>query len=101
MAKRKGKYHPARKYYFAENLKNYPKKELIEYLNTEVFTRESFKNHIIEVSHNLKIDEYIVEQAIKSFIVNISITMNTVRKVKTKINVYAFFSFIIQKGKRV
>lgn len=90
-----------KKYYFPRPLKNIPKKELIEYLNIEVFSKELFKNHLKEVSHNLKIDEEIVEQVVKSYIINVSIVMNTVRKIKTKINIFAFFSFEVREGKRI
>lgn len=89
------------KYFFKEDLKNIKKKDLKIYLENEVFQREAFKRHINEVAQKTNIDEEIVKDVIKSYITNISIVMNTILKIKTRINIYGFFYFDIEKGKRV
>lgn len=90
----------ANKRYGKKNWKNIPKKEIKEYLNNEVFSRDSFNNHISEVSHNLNIDKEIVEYVIKHYITSIMLVINSVRKIQTKINIYAYFSLFIDKGKK-
>lgn len=89
------------RYYFKNNLKNMSKAEAREYLNSQVFKDKRFNMHVKEVSHNLKIDEKIVKDVLVHYITEIMYVMNSVRKFKTRINIYCFFNFLIEKGKRV
>lgn len=92
---------PKKKYSFLKPLKRLSKQEIVQMLEKEVFSTNQFSEHVKEVSFKTKIDEEIVRDILKHYFTSISIVMNTVRKVKTKINVYGFFSFFIEKGSRV
>ena len=89
------------KFFFKQELKNIPKGKLKEYLHTEVFTSEPFKLHVKQVAFNLEIDEVIVKDVLISYFTNVCLIINTARKVRTKINIYGFFSLIVEKGHRV
>ncbi len=84
-----------------KELDNLTIEQIKDLLEQDVFITAHFNKHIIEVSLKTKIDEKIVEQVLKSYFTNILIVINTVRKIKTKINVYGFFSIFIEKGKRI
>lgn len=84
-----------------KELDNLTIEQIKELLEKDVFSKVHFNKHIVEVSLKTKIDEKIVEQVLKSYFTNILIVINTVRKIKTKINVYGFFSIFIEKGKRI
>lgn len=90
-----------KKYYFQKPFNLLSDEEVEECLHNEVFQRQEFDNHIKEVSHNLKIDEEIVRDVMMQYITSIMYMLNTVRKIKTKINIYSFFSFRIEAGKRI
>jgi hypothetical protein len=81
--------------------KNLNKKQINTLLEQDVFSKPHFRQHVIEVSLKTKIDEKIVEEVLKSYFTNILIVINTFRKIKTKINVYGFFSIHIEKGNRI
>lgn len=84
-----------------KDLDNLTIEQIKDLLDNDVFNIVSFNKHIVEVSLKTKINEKIVEQVLKSYFTNILIVINTIRKIKTKINVYGFFSIIIEKGKRI
>lgn len=90
-----------KKYYFDIELKNISKEKLKEYLHNEVFKSDAFKLHVKQVAFNLKIDESIVKDVLVSYFTNVALVINTVRKIKTKINIYGFFSLTVEKGKKV
>jgi hypothetical protein len=89
-----------KKYSFRQQLKNLPKKDIPEYLHDQVFKTSEFDLHIKRVAFNLKVDESIVRDVVISYFTNVMIAINTARKIKTKINIYGFFSLIIEKGNR-
>lgn len=89
-----------RKYVFKHKLKNYSREEGKAYLHKEVFSNPDFENHVNQVAVNLEVDESIVRDVLISYWTNIFYLINTVRKVKTKINVYGFFSLVVEKGDR-
>lgn len=90
-----------RKYFFSQKLKNIPKDKIPEYLHTTVFNGDQFALHIQRAAFSLKIDEVIVRNVVESFFINVMVVINTTRKIKTKINVYGFFSLIVEKGNRI
>ena len=91
-----------RKYYFNRGFfKNMTKKQIKYMLEREVFSKDKFKQHVLETSHKTKIDIVIVEKVLKNYIFNVVLVINTVRKIKTKINIYGFFSLIVEKGKNI
>jgi hypothetical protein len=90
-----------RKYFFRKPFKIFSKKDLTEYLHRNVFSTSGFDLHVKQVAVNLKIDETIVRDVLVSYFTNVSLAVNTTRKIKTKINIYAFFSLFIEKGNRV
>lgn len=75
-----------------------PEPYLKAILDEEVFQSPSFNEHVKKVSLNTKIDEETVKEVLISYFTNIVFAINAVRKVKTKINVYGFFSLIVKKG---
>lgn len=81
--------------------KNLTKKDIDELLYSEVFGLPHFKEHVKEVSFKTKISEEIVEAVLVSYFTNIMRVLNTSRKVKTKINIFAFLSLVIAKGQRI
>jgi hypothetical protein len=90
-----------RKYSFRQVLKNIPKDKAKEYLHTNVFDTAEFNIHVQRVAFNLKLDERIVRDVLVSYFTNIMLLINSKRKLKTKINVYGFFSLIVEKGNRL
>ena len=90
-----------KKFYFDIELKNIPKHKLKEYLNNEVFNNEAFKLHVKQVAFNLEIDEKIVKDVLVRYFTNVALVINTVRKIKTKLNIYGFFSLLIEKGRKL
>ena len=90
-----------RKYFISTELKNIPRKNLKEYLHNEVFNTTEFNTHIEQTAFNLQLHKQIVRDVVVSYFTNIAIAINTVRKIKTKINVYGFFSIWIEKGRRI
>jgi len=90
-----------RKYYFRKDLENISKKEGLEYLHKNTFNRPEFEVHIKRAAFVLNIDEGIVRDVVKSYITNVFQVINTVRKTKTKINIYGFFSFVVKPGRRI
>ena len=90
-----------KKHVSLKELDNLTKQQIMKLLDEDVFITVHFNKHIVEVSLKTKIDEKIVEEVLKSYFTNILIVINTVRKIKTKINVYGFFSIFIEKGKRI
>jgi hypothetical protein len=89
-----------KKYYFRNPLKNIPKENSDKYLQRQVFGTSEFDLHVKRVAFNLNIDEVIVRDVLVSYFSNIMYLINTVRKIKTKINVYCYFSLIVEKGNR-
>ena len=88
------------KFAFKEELKNIPKDKAVEYLNKQVFDTEHFAHHVNQVSTNLKLDQRLVRDVLVSYFTNIFFMINTVRKIKTKINLFGFFSLSVLKGSR-
>jgi len=88
----------AKKIYFPKKFKNLTRKEIVCLLENEVLNSPEFNEHITEVSFKTKIDKEIVKDILKSYFTNILVVINTVRKVKTKINVYGHFFITIKKG---
>lgn len=88
------------KYYYRDVFDNLPKKDALALLEAEVFTDNHFLEHVKEVSFKTKIDEEIVKDVLRSYITNVFLVINTVRKIKTKINIYGYFSVVIFKGNR-
>jgi len=86
---------------FIRRFINLNRKQIDTLLKQDVFDKPHFKEHLKEVSLKTKIDEKIVEQVLKSYFTNILIVINKIRRVKTKINVYGFFSIYIEKGSRI
>lgn len=87
------------KYIFPDELKNIPRDKGKAYLEETIFSSEHFAKHIEQVSINLKVDEAIVRDVLVSYFSNIFFMCNTVRKFKTKINLYGFCSIIVTKGR--
>lgn len=77
-------------------LKNISKKEMVEYLHTNVFTTSDFNLHVQRVAINLQVDESIVRDVLVSYFTNIAFAINIVRTIKTKINVYGYFSLTVE-----
>lgn len=90
-----------KKYYFSKPFKTFSRSEINTLLEQEIFNSNHFMEHIKEVSYRTKISEEIVSDVLRSYITNIFIVMNQIRKIKTKINVYGFFSLIVEKGSRI
>lgn len=90
----------ARKYYFRMPLPILTRKECSEYLHKNVFDTPEFEVHVNQVAVNLKIDQRIVKAVLISYFTNVMILINSTRKIKTKINIYGFFSIIVEKGDR-
>lgn len=90
-----------KKKFFRKAFYNLKRNEIESLLEEEVFSTVSFNEHAKEVSLNTKIDEEIVKDILKSYFTNILVVINTVRKIKTKINIYGHFFIIIEKGKHI
>ena len=88
------------KYIFRKPLANISKENIDVYLAENVFDTEDFKKHVNQVALNLKIDESIVRDVLISYFTNVMYVINTTRKLRTKINIYGFFSIIVEKGNR-
>lgn len=86
---------------FRKKFKNLTRKEISNLLESEVLNSPDFNEHITEVSFKTKIDKEIVKDILKSYFTNILVVINTVRKIKTKINVYGHFFITIEKGTRI
>lgn len=89
-----------KKYLFRNPLKNIPKENIDKYLDENVFSTSDFKEHTNQVALNLNIDESIVRDVLISYFSNVMYIINTSRKLRTKINIYGFFSIIVDKGNR-
>ena len=89
-----------RKYIFKKLLKNIPRKQIDLYLAENVFDTEDFSKHVKQVALNLKIHESIVRDVLISYFSNVMYIINSTRKLRTKINIYGFFSIIVDKGNR-
>lgn len=81
--------------------RNLTRKEIKQVLEKDVFSNIDFKNHVLETSETLNIDVKIVEYVLKHYITNVMILINTTQKIKTKINIYAFFTLILEKGRKL
>lgn len=90
-----------RKYWFKDELKNIPKDNLKRYLHDMVFSTPEFNLNVKQTAQNLNIDEKIAYDVLVSYFTNIALVINTVRKIKTKINIYGFFSITVEKGRRI
>lgn len=90
-----------RKYYFKHDLTHMAHKEHMNFLNKEVFETEEFNKDIEQVAQNMKINKEIVRDVVVSYFYNIFKVINTVRKIKTKINIYGYFSLLVEKGSRI
>lgn len=88
------------KYIFKEDLENIPRDKARAYLDRQVFSTEEFEKHVDQVSLNLKVDQQIVRDVLISYFTNIFFVVNTVRKVRTKINLYGFASLQVGAGRR-
>jgi hypothetical protein len=89
-----------KKFIFPGNLKNIKRERAKEYLQGNVFDTDNFKEHVSQVAINLNIDESIVRDVLVSYFTNIFYLINTVRKIKTKINIYGYFSLTVERGRR-
>lgn len=89
-----------KKFIFPNDLKNISKSRAKGYLQENVFDTENFNEHVSQVSINLNVDEKIVKDVLVSYFTNIFYIINTVRKVKTKINIYGYFSLTVERGRR-
>ena len=89
------------KFFLRNNVKNLSKEQISVLIENEVLNSNHFKEHITEVSFKTKIHEDIIKDILKSYFTNILVVINTVRKIKTKINIYGFFYLLIEKGKRI
>jgi hypothetical protein len=67
-------------------------------LDDEIFNSDAFNKHVKQVSLNINMDEKTVKKVLVSYFMNIAFVLNTVRKIKTKINVLGFFSLIVRDG---
>lgn len=90
-----------KKYFFRKPFKLMTRKEIDYLLNKDVFSQSDFKRHVQETSQKTGIDAEIVERVIKNYITNVMIILNTIQKIKTKINIHGFFSFLVEKGNRI
>ncbi len=90
----------ARKYIFRNPLKNISRESIDQYLHTNVFSTPEFGIHVKQVALNLRLDDRIVRDVLISYFSNVMYIINTVRKLRTKINIYGFFSIIVEKGDR-
>jgi len=86
---------------YSKEFKNMTVHEIKFLIKNEVQNSNSFKQHVQEVSLNTKIHPEIVHDVLINYFTNILIVINRVRKIKTKINVYGFFSLFIKKGNRI
>lgn len=94
MAKRKNTY-------FKKKFYNLSRKEITFLLEKDVGSSEQFNQHVSEVSYKTKIDEEIVKSILISYFTNILIIINTVQKIKTKINIYGYFFLMIRTGTKI
>ena len=83
---------------FRKKFKNLTRNEITLLLEKEVLNSNHFNEHVTEVSFKTKINEEIVKSILISYFTNILVVINTVRKIKTKINVYGHFFITIEKG---
>lgn len=90
-----------RKVILTRDLRNLSDSEIKDFLEKEIFASNHFLSHVKEVSYKTNIDEEIVKDVLRSYFTNIHLVINTVRKIKTKINIYGYFSLFIHKGKRI
>lgn len=90
-----------KKYFSRKGFTNIPKAKMREHLENTVFNTSDFNLHITRVACNLKLDESIVRDVVQSYFLHIAYTINTIRKIKTKINVYGYFSLWVEKGNRL
>lgn len=90
-----------RKYYSKNDFKNLNTKQIKEILEEEVFTNEDFLKHVDEVVQLTDLERDLVLRILKSYFTNILIVINSIRKFKTKINLYAFANLFVEKGKRI
>jgi hypothetical protein len=77
------------------------RKQIEVLLQEEVLNSFRFKEHVKEVSFKTNIHEEIIIDILKSYFTTMLIVINTVQKIKTKINIIAFCSIIIERGKRI
>lgn len=84
--------------FFSKDLKNIPSKHYKKYLEETVFSSHDFNKHIKATSLNLNISEDIVREVVQHYFLHIGYVINSVRKIKTKINIYGYFSLFIEKG---
>lgn len=89
-----------KKFIFPGNLKNIKRERGKEYLQVNVFDTDNFKEHVSQVAINLNVGESMVRDVLVSYFTNIFYLINTVRKIKTKINIYGYFSLTVEKGRR-
>jgi hypothetical protein len=80
------------------NFKPVPKYYIKNILDDEIFNSDAFNKHVKQVSLNINMDEKTVKKVLVSYFMNIAFVLNTVRKIKTKINVLGFFSLIVRDG---
>jgi predicted nucleic acid-binding protein len=99
--KRKLRGRRARKYEMSKPVKLLSRKQIEVMVQEEVLNSFRFKEHVKEVSFKTNIHEEIVRDILKGYFTNMLIVINTVQKIKTKINIIAFCSIIIEKGKRI
>ncbi len=89
-----------RKYFFRRPLKIFTKQECSEYLNRNVFDTPEFEDHVNQVAVNINIDQRIVKDVLVSYFTGVMLLINSTRKIRTKINIYGYFSIIVEKGDR-
>ena len=90
-----------KKYFFHRAFKLIPKEDIRSFMEKEVFCLDEFKQDVDRVSENLNMDRGLVKDVLESYFVNIMIIINSVRKIKTKINIYAFCSIVIEPGRKI
>jgi hypothetical protein len=76
------------------------KTQIKSIIENEVLNSNHFHEHITEVSFKTKIHEDIIKDILISYFTNILVVINTIHRIKTKINIYGFLYLILRKGKR-
>ena len=89
------------KYTFRKELKNIPHDKFKKYIEDQIFSSPDFNKHIKQTSINLNINEDVVREVVQHYFLHIGYAINTVRKIKTKINIFGYFSLFVEKGRRI
>lgn len=69
---------------------NVSKEQVLEMLDTEVFSDPDFKRHLLETSIKLGLSIDVVEHTVKHFIITMAKQMSLVTRYRRRLSIYAF-----------